>query len=208
MICRLCESDSLQSYFNEYSKCSRCHMIQQDQATLLTFEEEKSRYSQHNNDSQDLGYINFLKNLTDPLLNYIKPSDIGLDFGCGPGPTISKILAKENVECFDYDPAFFPHQSLLETKYDFITSSEVFEHLHRPKEVIESIWAMIKPGGILGIMTVFYPQKQEDFAKWWYKNDPTHVCFYNEEVFEYICRELGAEILEMNRKIVIIRRVS
>ncbi|EQC47525.1 methyltransferase domain protein [Bacteriovorax sp. Seq25_V] len=181
-------------------------MIQQDESTLLSFEQEKERYSHHNNDSEDPGYIKFLKQLTDPLLDYIDKDARGLDFGCGPGPTISKILAEENISCDNYDPAFFPDKELLATTYDFVTSSEVFEHLHQPREVIENVWSLVRPGGLLAIMTVFYPGNQDEFPKWWYKNDPTHVCFYNEQVFEYIANKLNAEILSMNKKIVILRR--
>ena len=43
-----------------------------------------------------------------------------------------------------YDPFFFPDRTRLSRRYDFITATEVVEHLHRPGEELERLWAMLR----------------------------------------------------------------
>jgi hypothetical protein len=49
---------------------------------------------------------------------------------------------------------------------------------------------MLAPGGILGVMTMFHPG-EGSFADWWYRRDPTHVCFYNEATMRWIGERYG-----------------
>ena len=51
-----------------------------------------------------------------------------LDFGCGPGPTISVMFEEMGIECSNYDPLFFPEKSLLEAEYDFVYKNENYYH--------------------------------------------------------------------------------
>ena len=192
----------------EYYRCNNCSLIFQDPKTYLDNVEEKKRYDTHQNNPDDPGYRKFLSQVTGPVLERISEGDCGLDFGCGPGPTISVMLEEKGYSVQNYDLYYANHPKLLEVEYDFITSTEVFEHLYDPKEVLDKLWKIVKPGGILVVMTVFYPHERDKFKGWWYKNDPTHVCFYNEEVFEYIAKKLGAEIEIMNRQVVILKKIG
>ena len=47
-----------------------------------------------------------------------------------------------------------------------------------------------------------------DFCNWYYKNDPTHVCFYGEKSLEYICNTYGFNELYNDKQRVIILRKS
>jgi hypothetical protein len=58
----------------------------------LSEDEEKSRYDTHNNDPKDVRYRQFLSQLSEPLLKKISDNSFGLDFGAGPGPTLSLML--------------------------------------------------------------------------------------------------------------------
>ncbi|MFP4459098.1 MAG: class I SAM-dependent methyltransferase [Candidatus Zixiibacteriota bacterium] len=125
-------------------------------------------------------------------LDYIQPGMKGLDYGCGPGPALAELLARRNIECDNYDPFFYPNKKT--DRYDFILSTEVFEHLYNPSQDIENIASRIKPGGFLGIMTVRWTDL-EQFKNWYYLNDDTHVIFFHRKSFEYICDTYSFDII-------------
>ena len=100
---------------------------------------------------------------------------------------MAKIFAVADSEVVSFDPYYFP-EIKLEGKYDFITCSEVVEHLYQPGTEIQKLQSLIKSGGILGVMTQLYSE-EIDFADWWYRRDPTHVCFFQRQTMEWIARE-------------------
>lgn len=77
------------------------------------------------------------------------------------------------------DPAAF------DATYDFITASEVVEHLSNPATDLNRLWANLKRGGLLGIMTKRVTDK-DAFKAWHYKNDPTHISFFSEATFNWL----------------------
>ncbi|MEI4850515.1 class I SAM-dependent methyltransferase, partial [Klebsiella pneumoniae] len=83
------------------------------------------------------------------------PGARGLDFGCGPGPALATMLREAGMDMALFDPFFYPQASVLERQYDFITCTEVVEHLHRPAEVFRQLDRLLAPGGWLGVMTCF-----------------------------------------------------
>lgn len=209
MQCPLCSSLSTKSYHitplphqSHYYLCSDCFLIFTDPQYILEQSEEKGRYDQHHNDSKDEGYRKFLRTLTEPLNKLLAPNSYGLDFGCGPGPTLSLIMSELGHKTELYDPYYFPNEDILKNTFDFITSTEVFEHLSKPKLEIEKLMSALKPGGYLAIMTQFYFDNT-DFASWWYKNDPTHICFYHHKTMEWIAEHYQLNIVLMTKNIVI-----
>ena len=174
----------------EYLRCSHCEATIMAQASWLAPDEERAVYDLHNNDSDDPGYRAFLGKLVSPLLDRIQTGALGLDFGCGPGPALAKMLREAGMGVVLYDPFFYPEQSALSQQYDFITCTEVVEHLHRPAKVFDELDGLLKPGGWLGIMTCF--QTCDDrFDNWHYRRDPTHVVFYREVTLAIIAGRLG-----------------
>ncbi|WP_340638660.1 class I SAM-dependent methyltransferase [Vreelandella lionensis] len=89
-----------------------------------------------------------------------------------------------------YDIFYAPHDAHLNRQYDFITATEVVEHLAAPGEVLNQRVAQLLPGGYLGLMTKRVTS-QEAFARWHYINDPTHVCFFSEATFRWWAAEQG-----------------
>jgi SAM-dependent methyltransferase len=208
MNCLLCSSSApLLSNANNkvYYKCGNCRLIFLDEKFFLSKDEERLRYQSHNNDPEDERYIRQLSKLNDKMIPLLKPGDTGLDYGCGKGKPISFILNKSGYEVSDYDPFFYDDKELLMEKQDFITCTETAEHFHKPGEDFALLNSILKPGGILGIMTNFYPD-DINFDEWWYHRDPTHVSFYSKKTFEWLTEKFNWSILnidEMDNVIIV-----
>ncbi len=175
-----------------YWLCRGCEAVFLDSARHPRREEERKRYLLHENDPDDPGYRAFLWRLAGPLLERLAPGREGLDYGCGPGPALARILEEAGHRVRLYDPFFHPDHSALERRYDFIACSETAEHFHRPAEEFERLDGMLRPGGWLAVMTCFRPEDR-DFAGWHYRLDPTHVVFYREETFRRLAGRFGWE---------------
>lgn len=208
MKCRLCNSTDVKNFEalkeKEYYICTNCKLVFLSSASFLTLSEQKERYDFHENNSSDKGYIKFLNKLIIPLTKTLNTGASGLDFGCGPGPTVKEILKKSNIHMENYDPIYFPNKDLLSNSYDFITCTEVVEHLHTPREDFLQLKRLIKKDNSkIGIMTEFY-SSEIDFKTWWYKNDETHVNFFQEETFLWLGKWLNMRVDIPQTNIVIL----
>lgn len=204
--CTLCEGsrleeialkDDLRSYFF----CFNCNLIFVNPDFHLSKDAEKSRYSQHHNSIDQHGYVKFLNRAIEPSLAYVNEEMKGLDYGCGPSPTLSKLLRLQGITCFDYDPIFeidHPYR-----KYDFVFATECFEHFFFPKKDLQKISSLLRKDGTLSVMTERW-SSLEDFNVWYYKNDPTHVSFYHYKTFEFIADAFSYEIVYNDERSVVI----
>lgn len=151
---------------------------------------EHAQYRLHRNAVDDPGYRRFLQPLASAMLQRLPAAVDGLDFGCGPGPALAAMLRAAGHSVALYDPLFAPDPKVLEREYDFISCSEVVEHLHQPAVEFARLGQMLKPGGLLGIMTCFQTDDAA-FAGWHYRRDPTHVVFYRSDTFAYLAHQHG-----------------
>lgn len=181
-------------------------MVFKNPDIFISFEEDFKRYSHHQNNENDLGYRKFLNRLLDPLVQFLPEQFCAIDFGCGPGPTLSSMLKEKGGEVIDYDPIFFNNQEALKKTYDVVTSSEVVEHFKDIENDWSQLVGLVKPNGLLAVMTQFFISSKIDYQEWWYKNDPTHVAFYSEETFFYLAQRFQLEIIFNDLNSVIIFR--
>lgn len=189
-----------------YGLCGKCYLISVDRKHLLDREKEKERYLKHQNGLRFGGYVGFLKKAIKPALHFIGKDRPGLDYGCGPAPTLSKLLEAEGYVCEDYDPFFAGHD--LGKKFGFIFSTEVFEHFFRPGEEIRKIRSLLAEDGVLIVMTERW-RDREHFSKWHYARDSSHVCFYHDRTFAYICGRFGFDnMFDDGRSVVILRKTG
>lgn len=203
LLCRGVELQTLSPKNDErhYYLCHACKLIAVDPIYYLSEEDEKKRYQSHNNGIDEPGYVSFLNRIVEPALSYINKSMKGLDFGCGPAPTLSKLVNSHGITCDDYDPLF--HFNTPLNKYDFIFATECFEHFFEPKKELKKIKSLLKPGGYLFVMTERY-DNIERFHNWYYKRDPTHVIFFHQDTFHFIENEYGFKIMYNDKNRVII----
>ena len=177
-----------------------------DPGSHLSPELERAEYDQHENDPGDAGYRAFLGRLAIPLLSRLKPGMHGLDFGCGPGPTLSVMLAERGMVVDDYDPIFAADDRLLNRRYDFVTCTEVVEHFRQPAVAWRQLASLVRPGGWLGVMTLLAPGDAESFSRWWYKNDPTHVSFYTARTLDWLAESMGFALHQVDERVLLMQR--
>ncbi len=195
--CPLCSSKAnpfVRDRTRDYLRCPICDLVFVPKTHHLSPDEEKSRYDFHQNDPNDSRYRNFLNRLFQPLEKKLEPGACGLDFGCGPGPTLSVMFEEAGYECAVYDLHYADDPSVFEKKYDFLTCSETMEHLYEPREEFERFLKLVKPGGWIGIMTQLHDEAPVPFERWHYKDDDTHVCFFSKKTFQTLEKTYGLRV--------------
>jgi hypothetical protein len=93
-----------------------------------------------------------------------------------------------------YDPFYADNESVFDQQYDFITATEVLEHLFHPGKELERLWECLNPGGYLGIMTKIAEDDPDFFADWHYRLDLTHVTFYTTDTFRWLADKWNASV--------------
>jgi SAM-dependent methyltransferase len=209
LACPLCGGTQLAAFHRDrrrdYLCCSHCQLVFVPPAQHLSAAQEKAEYDLHRNDPADHGYRRFLSRLAQPLLQRVTVPGEGLDFGCGPGPTLSLLLAQAGHRVALYDVFYAPDTAPLQRHYDFITASEVVEHLHRPGEELDRLWSRLRPGGVLGLMTKLVIDA-DAFAHWHYKNDLSHVCFFSRHSFAWLAQRWGAQLEIIGSDVILLTK--
>ena len=176
-----------------YQRCEQCRLVFVPPQFWPTAEREQAEYDLHHNSPVDPGYRRFLARVATPLLARLSAGSEVLDFGSGPGPTLSVMLEEAGHSVALFDPFYAPDQAVYTRSYDAITATEVFEHLQRPGAELERLRGLLRPGGILAVMTQMV-RDAEAFSRWRYKDDITHICFFCPETFAWIGERFGLEV--------------
>lgn len=174
-------------------------------AQRLPLEAERRIYERHENRPADARYRAFLDRLAAPLAARLPRGARGLDYGCGPGPTLSVMLEERGFEVDLYDPLFACDTTILDRSYDFIACSEAAEHFFAPGREFTTLDRMLRPGGWLGVMTAMLPER-ESFATWHYARDPTHVSFYSHATMRWIAARFSWAVLFPERSVALFQK--
>ncbi|MCF6340949.1 MAG: class I SAM-dependent methyltransferase [Sulfurimonas sp.] len=207
--CKLCSSNTNSIVDGKtkkiYHKCLVCQYIFLDKKFYINNVCEKKHYDKHHNDLESLGYVEMFNNLIDEFIEpYIKEIKTVLDFGCGEGEVLPILLEHREVKCDRYDLFYFPKKIYIDKQYDLILSTEVFEHLQNPLEILKELLIHLKKDAYLLLMSAFHPNDNDEFLKWWYIRDITHIGFFNITTFEHIASEFNLEIIKHNTKNIIL----
>jgi 2-polyprenyl-3-methyl-5-hydroxy-6-metoxy-1,4-benzoquinol methylase len=188
-----------------------------DDARVLTPEKEKEEYLTHQNSLENEGYVNMFRKFLDKTVTPFQKKQENkdklkaLDYGSGPGDCVlAHILRQEKDYHVDiYDVYFAPVKVFTNKTYDLVTCTEVIEHLQNPVETLKLLKTLLKPYGILALMTLFHPigenskEGEAGFLKWWYRHDWTHISFFRPKTFTYI-----AHLLDMNLLVLEDRNIT
>ena len=247
-ISSFCSTKSKVFGIRDFLRCHTCYLTFLEPSQRLAPGDEKERYNLHVNHPSDVNYRKFLNKLVSPCAKRVlasratpvltpeaekehsnKSQPWGLDFGCGPGPTVSVMMKEQHgLDMVDWDLYFQPQPELpkefptrliplathlgpglhvledyqaqvLQVHYDYITSTEVIEHISQPAQVFKLFDKLLLPplapgsdsgGGLLALMTGVL-RHDADFSDWHYHRDPTHICFYRPETWEWIAEEFN-----------------
>ncbi len=211
--CPLCSFTRANYFFKDhlrrYFYCPECFFVFADPAARLSHTEEKAYYDLHENDPSDAGYIKFLSRFANPLVDTLKSmgknTGEGLDFGTGSSSPLPKMLEQQGYFINVYDLHYANNPRVLQKKYDFITCTEVLEHLHKPSKELAMLLGLLSFGGILGIMTkMCFGQKE--FKTWHYKNDPTHVSFFSQKSFLFFAKKHKLGVNFFGNDVIFLRK--
>lgn len=133
-----------------YYKCGHCSLIFVPRTSYLSEADEASRYELHDNDIRQPGYRAFLNRVVEPLVEALTASQtewdeadsadmkaiarLGVDFGCGPGPSISIMMKDLGYDVINYDPQFYPHPDMDPT----ITTEPIKKGEKKQEQVMET----------------------------------------------------------------------
>jgi SAM-dependent methyltransferase len=208
--CILCGGEDIFNFFRDkrrqYLRCNCCKLVFVPENERLSPLEELKRYDLHQNRPDDEGYRKFLGRIFDPMKDLLLPGSWGLDFGSGPGPVLSRIFIEAGFRMEIYDHFYAKNRDVFNINYDFITATEVVEHLFDPEKELELLWSCLKPGGFLGIMTKLVINK-DAFSRWHYKDDMTHVAFFSRSTFEWLEKKWNASLEFIDNDVMIFRKM-
>ncbi len=194
--CPLCQGQDLHPIAGHhprpYWRCGHCWLVHLDPAAFLTPEGEKAVYDGHDN-SDNPQYRQFLEKLSKPILEKISYNYKGLDFGSGPNPVLQALFKEAGFDIDVYDKFYAADEKVWQSSYDFITASEVVEHLHRPRETLDRLWGVLRPNGWFGVMSGRWLDEAR-FKTWRYTHDPTHVCFFHEKTCRWLADQWQAKL--------------
>lgn len=157
----------------------------------------------------------------DPAMVWYEGSEIKiLDFGTGQSMIPAQLREKgHKVTAVDIAPPIEPHPDRLTgdilelnlppDEYDFIFSFQVFEHLPRPKPVLDELVRVLRPGGKILIHTDMETEERMtgDFIDWWYVLPPDHCSYYRPKTFDVYARRNPVKISYSDEKRVILDKI-
>jgi hypothetical protein len=209
MKCKICNTKTVSFEDNQLKKifhhCPSCELIFLDKEFYVGNDNEKKQYDHHNNSLENEGYVKMFED----FLNYFwKDFNNVLDFGSGPTPVLATLMQKRALHVEHFDKFYQTDEIYKNKTYELITSTEVFEHLENPTQVLKLLASHLKKDGTIAIMTLFHTNKQEDFLKWWYRRDPTHITFFTPKSIETMAKECGLEVTKHdNKRIIILKKL-
>jgi len=209
--CPLCHNDGASEFHRDklrpYFRCSTCALVFVPALFHLTAREEMQRYELHQNNPEDDAYRAFLMRLGSPLMERLEPGAVGLDYGFGPGPTLSLTLAENGFPTEIYDPYFADDPTMLDARYDFLTCTETVEHFRNPAKHWEQMVDLVKPNGWMGVMTSLITE-DTDFKTWHYARDDTHIAFYSHSTIEWIADRYSLKLEVIDDSVILMKKAD
>lgn len=183
-------------------RCDNCDLVSIDSNDQLTRDAERARYLLHRNSLEDSDYRTFLSRLADPVCARKSPMASVLDFGSGPSPVMAELFKSRGYDVQLFDPFFAPDRHVLNQKYDIVLCCETAEHFRDVNGDWSSLAGCLNPDGVLGVMTLLHDENT-DWSRWWYAQDPTHICFYSIRTMDWIGKHFGFEIDVLDERVAI-----
>lgn len=85
-------------------------------------------------------------------------------------------------------------------RYGGIILLEVIEHLTNPYLTMKDLANLLPPGGRFFLKTGIRPDSTEEFLSWWYKEDPTHISFFEIRSMEVLSARISCACRKTDKK--------
>jgi len=209
-VCPLCNHIAeffVQDKKRAFYSCEQCGLVFANPKSHLMPDLEKQRYGRSQKSSKQKPLSQFILPLLDQISQQQTGTLTGLNFGRLLDEHSRQSIADAGHIVNEYDPFFAADQSVLQQRYDFVCCYRVFEHFRHPHREWLLLNQLIKPGGWLAISTPLLTDK-DHFTKWHYKNNPTHVSFYQHSTFEYLALNSDFELLFALKDLVLMQKSS
>ncbi len=185
-----------------YHACGACEFISLDPRDRITEAEEFRIYENHQNSIEDPRYVAFFERfLQNAVFPYASGGRQGFDFGSGPSPVLAQLLERDYSYQMDiYDYFYSPEKGFEGKEYDLITTTEVVEHLADPLPTFRLLAGLLKPDGILAVMTLFHHRDPAHFLEWHYVRDKSHISFYTPATMVHVAQQVGLQMVHTNEE--------
>jgi glycosyltransferase involved in cell wall biosynthesis/SAM-dependent methyltransferase len=210
--CRICDNNAFMVFEDTrpFYLCENCGLIFTD--CYLTQDETSHHYRSQYSDSFD--WNKEAQAMIEMVSFAVTPRKI-FDFGSGSGG-LTNALRSMGYEVNSYEPMLHGDFSSedYERDHDLVILNQVIEHTENASKILDDIYSLTRPGGIIFMTTLTTDimineteMFQELFASWWYKDDQTHISFFCQRTFEYICSIKNLQMLATGPKCVILQRM-
>jgi SAM-dependent methyltransferase len=149
--------------------------------------------------SQRVGYANRARLLK---RQGVRNSHRILDYGCGYGIFVKYLRENGFPDVTGYDPyvAAYSNPAALQHEYDTVVSYDVIEHYQDPREFLDGIGSLVRPGGLLVIGTPNADHLSLSSIRDPGLHPPYHRHIFSERMLLTLAREQGMEPVDIHRR--------
>ncbi|PMG78687.1 methyltransferase [Shewanella sp. 10N.286.51.B7] len=208
--CPLCSHTAeffIQDKKRAFYSCPQCQLVFANPQSHLMPAAQLQRYGRANKAAKQKQLVQFIQ----PLLGQISAQQegplTGLNFGRVLDQASLDIIELAGHRLNQYDPFIKSDQQIFNQQYDFICCYRVLEHFQQPLKEWSLITNLLKNGGWLAISTSLLTDLAH-FSKWHFKNNPTHVSFYQQQTFEYLAQNSEFKLLFAAKELVLMQKTS
>jgi hypothetical protein len=195
--CKVCKTpctDAGRDQRRAYMRCGACGSRYVPPAYWLTPAREKQRYALHDNSLANDGYMRYLGAVADTVERCVEPGARALDYGSGPARALETILRGRGFDAASFDPLYDIGPASLSRRWDIVVICEVIEHVRDIDSMLKRLRPLLHAESVLLIHTRTI-DSVNDFMRWWYKEDPTHINFFSRAALRGICESLGLRVV-------------
>jgi SAM-dependent methyltransferase len=147
----------------------------------------------------------------DVIASYVRSSHPRLlEIGCGSGDFLAEAQSRgfcvEGLEVSEHAAevantrlgkdavrvGFLEDTSFSEQSYDIVAAFDVIEHVRNPKKTLARIHALLKPGGMVAIVTPSLDSwSRRLLGRHWMEYKPEHITYFSERSLKQLLEETG-----------------